>query len=372
MSGESRLDAESYLMLEVVRSIAADRPLRLSEDLTRQISWGRVIELAVRHKMLPLVASRLIQSSARTLLYERQLHTIFLDAMQTNILRRNKRQEVAVEVSSALERGGIACLARKGLVYDSVLYGNMGLRHSNDIDFFIERSTKTSAEVCLEQIGFGFGIVDPFTALYQSMDRSEYLIYRLYPDHVPPLVKKLDDRFQISVKIDLSFDLAWHNSGLGAWADPMLEGAFLHKVRDRTTGLWTAPLWFHFVDCCLHLFREAYSESSIKIFAFNGVTLQKFLDVALLWRSLGEDQRKTVRDSTKGSGSAALLAWVAYHTDVVLETNILAELGLADALKDGFEQTWQRSDGSIRMWSGDMVERLFGSDHLRIFGTTFQ
>lgn len=361
------ISQENQVFLNIARLISRNEPFIELEDLDLNVEWGSVISAASRHKMLPLVADVLLNSKRiRRILYENQLYIVLLDVIEANRIRTILRKAITVEVQESLEHAAIKCLSRKGCVYDHLLYGGHGLRRSNDIDLFIEPENKSTAEVVLKERGFCFDYIDPITGFVDPTVKKNYMGYRIFPDRIPPMMRKCHNVFQRSIKIDIAFDFAWYGSPIATASNSLLRKAFLLKQKDRTTGLATAPNWINFLDCVLDLYQSAYYEKNLMVFSFNGVSLQRFVDVARWWVVLTDSDKEKIRNISD-PGIVSIIQWVLYHTDEVLLTKIGHEVDAYSRNKDDY-YNWQKGDGTSKRWHGSMLNRLFSDDKEAIFG----
>lgn len=360
------LPTASGLVLEAAKAIASGRPM-LHNPAVSDSTWGEAVHMAARHKMFPIFADAVIRSDNRTAIYEAQLYEVYIDAVNNNRRRMDTRIAVCEDVLRLLDWLGVRYIVRKGHVYDRLLYSGRGLRKSNDIDLYIDPSRTADVEREMRNLGFRHMYVNPFDGTAEVMDRGEYALIRLFPDHLPPFVRKIDDGVQYSVKVDFSLDLFWTTSGLTDIGRQIIGSAMDGAAFDEGGGQSVDPIWFHLVDCATHIYREAMFEKSAKTFRLRGVTLQKFLDFFLLSRAASEFDVARLRVILNRPELARILAWVVRHTETVFDEPIAAYWDIdLDPTEAGLDQIISKS-GAVACWEGTMLERLFRYDDVYIF-----
>ena len=81
---------------------------------------------------------------------------------------------------------GIPFVVTKGIAFESTLYGGLGTRFMNDIDFMIAPRDREAAMGVMQELGFG-------TFFEWAKDpRREEISSRLNPDHLPKLARDSD------------------------------------------------------------------------------------------------------------------------------------------------------------------------------------
>ena len=275
-------------------------------------------------------------------------------------------RDVAMEVQRALGAVGIPSLIRKGIVYQHLAYRRPGVRHFGDMDMFIPIASAKPARGVFEHLGFFHGAYAHGTHNLERWGRREAILYRLFPDHLPRYVRIHDDPFVRVVFVDIATELAWHGSSYTEALRGFLEEQF--QSPSTVEGMQTMGLVGHFIDCVLHLYREASFETHIR--AGYDVSLRKFLDVLVLWSKLDTSGRAEVKAVIETYGIALPVAWVTHHLDALFDSEVSASLGLEGRLSERELQTWYSDNSKPGQWHGTMRQRLFASDRLPLFEPT--
>jgi len=370
MQNDSRpLTPTEAFFLDLCRNLIHSNQVHFQDERLDEINWGEMISLGARHKILPLLAYNLLNGRARSKVAHFRLNDLLQDCVFVSRYRYNKRMDEAKRVQNILHHADVKSITRKGTIYDSLFYQGLGLRSRNDLDFYIGPQDRDRALIALKQAGYVFGRYSQHKSSIIPLDPIESAKYRLYPDHLAPLVRISGDTIAPSFKLDIAFDLTWHGSWMQDDGKSFLFRGFESAIQDQRSQLTTSPPWFHFIDCAIHLFREGFFENSITLDASTGVTLHKFIDIALIWGALLPDEKKSISAWICGSSLSKAVAWVAHHCDEVMKTSILYELSLDTAVPPAFYSTWSTNNGSERSWNGVMIDRVFARNAQDLFCT---
>ena len=116
----------------------------------RSVDWKLLLALGNRHRVNGFLAAAL------------RLQEGVPDAVRSSLAQHAERIErenllhvaVAVGVMRALEAAQTPAVILKGAPLSQVIYGNIGVRHSKDIDLLVEEKQLSSVEALLLQNGF--------------------------------------------------------------------------------------------------------------------------------------------------------------------------------------------------------------------------
>ena len=163
----------------------------------------------------------------------------------------------------------------KGIAFESTLYGGLGTRFMNDIDFMIAPRDREAAMSVIQELGFR-----PFFE-YAKDARREEISSRLNQDHLPKLARTVDEPGIRTIQLDVANSLTWTKSPF----DVPVEEALEDRVEQSVPGMSgvTLPCFrpiYQFLFTVLHLFREAWLQKFVDF--GNDVGLMKFGDVIRL------------------------------------------------------------------------------------------
>lgn len=318
--------------------------------------WGGLLELALRNKLQALVSSTLLHPMYKECVPDRvrsHFHAI------TGLTRH--RIQILSEASGAvlphLSSAHIAVAARKGILFEHLLYGARGIRVFCDVDLMVPPSDMPRLVGVLFELGFSVGEWDLYAGQVVPHDRVTLITYRLNPDHAPRMVRPTADPFVPCIEMDLACSFTWARSDYQV----PLEDAFASVRPVAIRGMGEAvPVFspdYIVIDGIMHLFREAFVQSSRE--RANAIAMSAFLDVLLLWRWYRDSHPGRTLDSVLGRfGLAEPAAWVLGHADRLVGTSATREAGLDRLATEQWLGTFRAAGGALTPWSGDMRARL--------------
>jgi len=337
-------------------------------DLIRSgdLNWGELMEQALRHKMLPMLA---VYTTSDEI--EEFIPGYMLSHLQT-ILDVNKQKiiifrKAAVEIVKALGERGVRFVFTKGIIFESTLYGGNGGRVLSDIDLMIAPKDRDIVTEALNDLGYKIGKFDWKTNSIKPHARKEMMIYQLNPDHIPIFIKLIDDSVVRCIYIDVANSLTWTRSPFDVPVEIALEDISYQPIPGlQGVQLPSFSPIFQFIFTILHLFREAWFESA----GYN-VNLAKFSDVIWLWRTYHTifkiDDFKQTLEKYRLIGS---VFWVLEHLDRTLNTSIISALGLDGRLAEEWLGRAYATGGGMCSWKGTMRDRLYCRDYLEVSPVT--
>lgn len=363
MPGET--NTEAGVLLEACRRLLHPGKAVSPFD-PETIDWWSLLAQASRHRLMPVLAAHVTAAPVAPGVRQSGMQRMMADIIRLNRYRNEYRARVATNLQRKLIEAGVPSLLRKGALYEQALYGGLGHRTFKDVDLFVAETLLPLTEKVLVESGFVQGWFDEYRGVVRSLSREDQIGYRLFPDHLPPMSQVADDELVRAVKVDVATTIGWHNSPFQRHGIEVVAREI--ELAAGAGGPPEGRLAFHFVDCCIHLFREAYFEKEIVDSRSNGVRLSKFLDTALLFESISQEGPGSIAMFIDASMRPAL-AWVGFHTDHLFGCDIVNAFGLGDALAEGFAFTWESASGERRFWQGDMVQRLFSNDPKFVTGS---
>ena len=139
----------------LVRAVRQDDPSgdRLLEALGLGINWPRLIDLSVRHRVMPLLCERL-QS-----LGERNSAPREIMAGLKTLRRLNEGKNLIMlgklaEILDVFGRNGVEAIVLKGPVLAAAAYGSLGMRQFDDLDILIRPRDYPRAKNLMANLGF--------------------------------------------------------------------------------------------------------------------------------------------------------------------------------------------------------------------------
>ena len=139
----------------LVRAVRRDDPSgdRLLEALGADINWPRLIDLSVRHRVMPLLCARLQALGTRN-----PAPREIMAGLKT-LRRLNEGKNLIMlgklaEILDMFGRNGIEAIVLKGPALAAAAYGSVGMRQFDDLDILIRPRDYPRAKNLMANLGF--------------------------------------------------------------------------------------------------------------------------------------------------------------------------------------------------------------------------
>lgn len=351
--------AKEWSFLEKI-SIGKDINVDLIDE---KFNWGELMEQAVRHKLLPILASKLLD--------EENFGKIppFINHHLASVLKMNRHKtniliNEAKRINEKFKKREIKFAFTKGILLESLLYEEQGYRFLSDIDMMVVNEDKNKIMESFKELGYKVGHFDWRTNQFREMSRNEYLLSLTAKDHIPEHLYYTGDPLIPYVAAGCTMSFTWSGSG---YEDPKAE-AFSQLEQYTVYGeqLQGMNHTYHFIYIALHLLKHAWLPSLLKW--NNDVNIIKFADVARYWMKYNQILKKDLVIVTNQFHLYKPLVWVFAHTDRLFNIDIVSQLGFDHHIDETFLHSGGDFKGNPRFWKGDMRERLNMKDRRSIFG----
>jgi hypothetical protein len=185
-----------------------------------QINWTKLLEVARRHRVMPLLYANLKRVDAGDVPIE------VLSALRTEVQSNAGRNlQLAGELRrllSEFEEAQIPVLVFKGIVLASQVYGDISLRDAGDLDLLVQRDDIVRAADLLVRLGHvtGYPTASPREAQYlgalTGKRREEYLLGHCEHHLVyPPTQLNVDLHWALSLRefaVELGLEGMWRRA----------------------------------------------------------------------------------------------------------------------------------------------------------------
>jgi hypothetical protein len=350
-------DDEVWEMLELVavnQGLNADLGGRLQPLRRPGFDHGRLVELAMRHGLLPALADFLNRNQLRRDLPMR------LRAPVMSYLRLSEHRALlltaeAQRIADALAIARITFAFTKGVVLQSALYGQVGLRTFNDIDLMIAPEDRNRIRAAIISLGYEPDTdFDPGSKNLKKISRAAERIYQLSPDHWPHFHRLTDDVSTPIISVDVANSMTWHSCEWEVPLAPVMRAITPVATFTGTTLPSLSPA-HSFIFVCLHLFREGWVQRNI---ALKDICLSQFVDIVRHWQRASAEDRRLMRELVDQTGIARPIAWACGHTDALFGSDIISGLELTDHVAPEWLNSAQGTNGQLLTWTGTMRSRL--------------
>lgn len=343
-----------WAILELLaRGLVDDAERKALADLllADTLDWGELLEQALRHHMVPMLAHYVISAGLRFDLpmsvYDHLESALEWNRWQIEIFRRE-----AVRVAQAMTDRGLRFVVTKGIAFESTLYDGLGTRPMKDIDFMVAPGDREAVLRLMQEIGFR-----PYFG-WTKDPRREEISSRLHPDHLPKLAREINQPGIKIIMVDIANSLTWTKSPF----DIPVEEALKNCVQQPVPGMPGASLpcfrpAYQFLFTVLHLFREAWLQKFVDF--GNDVSLMKFADVSRLFeRHSDELAAGELLQIMETHNVTHAVAWVLRQLDETFHTQRLQQLALAKYGDEELLSSQMQASGYVRASGRSMRERL--------------
>jgi len=350
---DQSLGPEWTILELLARGIVDDAERQTVRDLllSQTLDWGELLEQALRHKMLPMLAHHIISEGLRfdvpMSIYLHLESALEWNRSQIDVFRRE-----TVRVAQGLAGHGIHFVVTKGMTFESTLYGSLGTRHMNDIDFMIAPPDREAVMSGMQELGFR-----PFFGWAKDARREE-ISSRLNRDHLPKLAREIDQPGTRIINIDIANSLTWTKSPF----DVPVEEALANPVEQPVPNMpgVSIPCFrpvYQFLFTVLHLFREAWLQKFVDF--GTDVGLMKFGDVIRLIDrdryELTDGELLRIMQTRRVTDA---VAWVLRHMDETFQTRTQELLALEKYGDEKLLASQMQSSAYVGAWGQSMRERL--------------
>ncbi|AUS80895.1 hypothetical protein C1701_23990 [Actinoalloteichus sp. AHMU CJ021] len=325
------------------------------------VHGGELVEQAMRHRLLPVLADSLRDEEVADLVHP-SLRSELVGALMASRRRNATLARVAGSVCRLLGEAGVPVAVTKGAALEPTVYGGRGCRRMSDVDLMIHPRHREVVSRIMTEAGYVNGLYDWREHRIAPLPRDIQLTYRLSPDHLPHYLRVDEDGGVIAV--DFANSLTWAASDHQVDMDDVLGVLVPVRALAGEVELPTLAPRFQFLFTALHLFRESWFEASVER---GNDRLLKFADLLRLWRADHADILAGLPEVVVRYDLGALLGWVLVHTDRTFGTSMAEELGVAGAVSEGWLASARAKGGRGLVWTGTMRERLHARDRQGLF-----
>lgn len=329
------------------------------------LNWGQVLETALRHRVLTMLADAIIRTGMTPALPLRITEHL-RGVLAFNRYRREVWYRELGRVLVALQTGDLTVAVRKGGAYESTIYGGDGRRWMGDMDLLIRPGDQQAVAEVLAGIGYEQGLYDEDRGVVVPFSRPELIRYRLNPDHLPTQSFRTGDPLVPVLEVDCATSLTWARAPFQVPVEDVLAMLeTVHVAAGQALSVPRALPEFQFADTVLHLFREAWFEWWLD--KEQDVDLMKFGDVlrlAAAYRDVLANGK--LHELVFRYDIAKPVCWVLEHLDRTFGTELVREFGLAGNTTEVYLASTAASGPDVAAWHADMRARLHATNRRRL------
>ena len=350
---DQSLGPEWTILELLARGMVDDFERQMVRDLllSDTLNWGELLEQALRHKMVPMLAHHIISERLRfdvpTSIYLHLESALEWNRWQIEVFRRE-----TVRIAQVLAVRGMRFVVTKGMAFESTLYEGLGTRYMNDIDFMIAPRDRDTVMSAMQELGFR-----PFFSWAKDARREE-ISSRLNRDHLPKLAREIDQSGIRLINIDVANSLTWTKSPFDVPVEEALENPVEQPIPGMPgVGLPCFRPTYQFLFTVLHLFREAWLQKFVDF--GTDVGLMKFGDVIrLIDQNRDELTNGELLRIMNAHNVTHPVAWVLRHLDETFQTRTQELFALEKYGDEKLLASQMQSSAYVHPWGQSMRERL--------------
>ncbi|ULM95680.1 nucleotidyltransferase family protein [Peribacillus frigoritolerans] len=168
----SSLSKELRLLLEILKTEDYDSVGLVKKELYIDIDWGEFLQLAMHHRVYPIIYSKMKKTENR--IPQHVIQTLYKE-FKKNTFKMLLLSGEMEQVSELFTKNQVRILYLKGPVIAADIYGDISLRTSKDLDILISITDFKKAEELLLSIGYEKEVVSDVLNVWKL--RNHHVVY---------------------------------------------------------------------------------------------------------------------------------------------------------------------------------------------------
>ncbi|MFC5404229.1 nucleotidyltransferase family protein [Cohnella soli] len=252
----------------------------LKKLLETHMDWATVTGTIITHRVSGIAYRKmreLIGKGFNAFVYPRFYYT-FEGIYKLQTVRSAELRRQTEFVCNQLEKEQIKYCVLKGLALSQSVYGDIGVRVSNDTDILVASNQIQSAIQLINHLGYVQGHIDMKSGEIVPASRRDLVIRPMVSHEVIPLLRKIDIQTEWPIhEIDLHFSL---DLMTGNRTEQQLQDYLDRRIVIQTeqTGVYSLAWEDHLLFLCVHFYKEAAFDFEVR--KCNDLSLYKLCDIA--------------------------------------------------------------------------------------------
>lgn len=321
----------------------------------REFDWGRLIDLALRHRVLQLIAWNFDRYTLGPI--SQSHHFLMRAAYSGNSLRNLALSRELRQVLAKLNQRNIHVVLRKGAALAHLVYSDPGIRYMNDTDFFVPESSLGPFTEVMAELGYIQGTDSPDRRTISPLARDAEVQWKLQIGSLPPFLRTTSEPYLDIFYIDVRRKLMEPASGKSVPTEELIE-------RSEQAVVASEPAWIlspedFLIDLAVHIHRE--SDMLQAIAASKDLCIYRFVDVVEFCRHAGTRlDPKRLADRVRRYNIQKEVYYGLHFTNVYFGGVIAPQLLEATRPEDtGYLEEYGALDRQVSRWSMEFFDRLF-------------
>ncbi|MET7620114.1 nucleotidyltransferase family protein [Streptomyces sp. NPDC005408] len=370
----SGLSLEAQLVLSAARlRLTTAQQARIHRFLVthgKELDWGRLVDLAARHGVLPLLGRNLIR--LRLTQSEEGRPLAPYRWILSYVYEGNRRRNLALadeyaKVVRRLNELGIEYAIRKGPVLCEGVYRDIGARRMGDLDVLLRREDFPAFAACADDLGYEQGQSSQSGEKIVPFDRRTRMFWQVNLSNVGLPYLKLAQRDDVELFIlDPCFSLFQARSGIDTDSAEFLGRAVPTTVFGEPARMLD-PV-DQVIDASVQLHVEATTLYYIEI--GKDLTLLKFLDFIELLHPIRGEALNRLSDRVAEYDCPTSVHYALHYAAQLYPDDVPGELLSRFTPQDlRHLDEYGELDGDVQTWQQGFAERLFDPFRARSLST---
>lgn len=316
------------------------------EELKRNMDWGVVLNLLIKHKLLPFLYEEIIEDVPA------EYSQLFKSKLEENIDKQQNLWKLFLNILQLAEREEIKIVLPKGFPIAYELYGNINLRVSGDIDLLVKKEDIEKLCEIMNKIG----------AFHRHNGRIADIITRFTSD-------EFDNFYELKFIKQQAADLLWLEVKKATDAIPekniveFIDSAI--KASIDGYEIWRLDDAHMFVHLCANAHRDTEEHEGICADVFRA---RNFVDI---WKFISKKGKNVdwseVKEIAERCDALYKITWALKSLEELIP-KVKNEKEFIKAKQMCCENEGElKDDGKIKCieWKTGFVERLFSNELAR-------
>ena len=332
----------------------------LNNILTQKLNWYRIVNLAIRNRVLGLVWKNLIEYGHRKSIPRRIQEVVEL-YFNANTERNKVLLEECSSVLNLLKKNDVIGVPLKGAFITENVFGDIGSRIMSDIDIMISTKDKEKVVEIIKERGYAQGDYNFDTNKIDPISRERQLKWKFGVKNIYPLRKITGNHFCKEISIDFCFGLE------GDETNQIVDDMLVSVEFNEKYKCYMISNECFFIHLCNHLYKEAKNATWI-VFE-KEINLLKFCDVReYIFKFLrSEDNLSNAIKYAIKHKQVEALYFTLYYLNIIFndgyEEKVMSELQMHLLDTESINTFGEKDYGEKITWKKSFWDRIFTFDN---------
>lgn len=260
MLDKDKYSKEKKLLIKLCRVSLNDKDIKvIGQILNESLNWSYIIFSCIHHKITQLFWSNMLKCPEVNLI-NGQIKRFYNFMYESNLIRNNCIFDELEQIVKEFNNNNIKYMILKGSFLINNVY-NKFERTVNDIDVLVDVENVNDAVTILKTLNYEFGLkYDWFNNEKSGINKKQELLWKMYSHNLPLLLKKSDNPFVKIHEVDLSTKIFKQDDEYSFETKDMFDINRFCLINSVSARMLSYE--YLIIHLCIHLYREATSETS--------------------------------------------------------------------------------------------------------------